>query len=246
MSLIAMPGAVSGAPSGRASAPSKNSFVSGPRSGSPAQIVINHVRGHAKALGLRAADVADIAVTDSYTDAHNGVTHVYLRQRYNGIEVFDANVNVNVARDGSIISLDSSFVRDLAAKVKGKAHLSCRSDIDPGRRAGELGTQGTESAQGQSVHRRSRSRDHLRQERHQPEPVIPTKLVYQQVKGGNLRLARQIELYELDGEHWWNLRVDATTGAILARSTTSATRTMPTTSSRSRPRTLMMARGRWS
>ena len=50
------------------------------------------------------------------------------------------------------------------------------------------------------------------------QSVIPTKLVYQQVKGGNLRLARQIELYELDGDHWWNLRVDATTGVILARS----------------------------
>ena len=133
MSLIAMPGAVSGAPSGRASAPSKNSFVSGPRSGSPAQIVINHVRGHAKGLGLRAADVADIAVTNSYTDAHNGVTHVYLRQRYNGIEVYDGNANANVARDGSIISLHSSFVRDLAAKVKGKANLSAER-IDPGRR----------------------------------------------------------------------------------------------------------------
>ncbi|HET9540960.1 MAG TPA: M36 family metallopeptidase [Candidatus Limnocylindria bacterium] len=189
--------------------------MSGPRSGSPAQIVINHVRGHARGLGLRAADVADIAVTKSYTDAHNGVTHVYLRQRYNGIEVYNANANANVARDGSIISLHSSFVRDLAAKVKGKANLSAEESIRAAAR--QLGTRApvelaVRSVTGGADREITFARNGISQS------VIPTKLVYQQVKGGNLRLARQIELYELDGDHWWNLRVDATTGVILARS----------------------------
>ncbi len=196
MSLMAMPGAVSGAPSGRAAAPSRNDFVGAPRAGAAVQIVLDHVRGHAHGLGLRAADVADIAVAKSYTDAHNGVTHVYLRQRYDGIEVYDANINANVARDGSIISLHSSFVRDLAAKVKGKPVLSAEESIQAAAR--QLGTQApaqlkVSSVAGGADREVTYARNGISQE------VIPTKLVYQQVKGGTLRLARQVELYELDG-----------------------------------------------
>lgn len=213
LSLMAMPGLVSGAPSGRGSA-ARNDFVSGPKAGAAVQIVLDHLRGHAQAFGLRNADVADIAVTDHYTDAYNGVTHVYLRQRYNGIEVVDADINANVARDGSIISLNSSFVRNLAAKVKGKATMSAEASVKAASR--QLGTRApgqlkVRNVPGGAERAVTFARNGISLE------LIPTKLVYQPVKGGNLQLARQVELYELDAEHWWNVRVDAATGAILAR-----------------------------
>ena len=213
MSLTAMPGVVSGAPSGRASAPTSNGFVTGPRAASPQTIALDYVRTHAKAIGLRRADVSDIAVTDRYTDAYNGVTHVYLRQRFQGIEVYDANINVNVARDGSIISLGSSFVRDLASRIKpGKAAMSASASVKS--TAAKLGLQAPAklpvvdaSVADESV-TFARSGISL--------APITTKLVYQHVRGSYV-LARQIELYQPDGAHWWNLRVDASSGAILAR-----------------------------
>ncbi|KAF7986732.1 hypothetical protein HWV62_20290 [Athelia sp. TMB] len=45
---------------------------------------------------------------DSYTDANTGVTHVYIRQLVNGIEVADGDFNVNV-KDGRVISYGDSF-----------------------------------------------------------------------------------------------------------------------------------------
>ncbi|TFK39018.1 Fungalysin metallopeptidase-domain-containing protein [Crucibulum laeve] len=45
---------------------------------------------------------------DSYTDANTGVTHVYLRQIANGLEVVDGNININV-KDGVVISHGNSF-----------------------------------------------------------------------------------------------------------------------------------------
>ena len=213
LSLVAMPGAVSGAPSGRASAPTRNDFVTGPRAGSPQAIAVSHIRTHAKALGLQRADVADMVVTDRYTDADTGVTHVYLRQRYQGIEVFDANINVNVARDGSIISLGSSFVGGLSSKIKpGKARMTASASVKA--TAGKLGLKAPAKLPvvDASIAERSvtfgRSGISL--------APIATKLVYQNVRGTYV-LARQIELYEPDGAHWWNLRVDASSGAILAR-----------------------------
>ena len=44
---------------------------------------------------------------DSYTDANTGVTHVYIRQLVNGIEVADGDFNVNV-KDGRVISYGDS------------------------------------------------------------------------------------------------------------------------------------------
>lgn len=44
---------------------------------------------------------------DSYTDANTGVTHVYVRQLVNGIEVADGDINVNV-KDGIVLSYGDS------------------------------------------------------------------------------------------------------------------------------------------
>jgi hypothetical protein len=49
------------------------------------EIARDHVADGRVALGLGSGDVADLAVTSAYRSAHNGVTHVYLRQRHRGI-----------------------------------------------------------------------------------------------------------------------------------------------------------------
>ncbi|KDN36400.1 hypothetical protein RSAG8_10854, partial [Rhizoctonia solani AG-8 WAC10335] len=45
---------------------------------------------------------------DSYTDKNTGITHVYVRQLFNGLEVADGNINLNI-RDGRILSYGDSF-----------------------------------------------------------------------------------------------------------------------------------------
>lgn len=44
---------------------------------------------------------------DSYTDSNTGVTHVYLRQIVNGLEVVDGDINLNI-HNGRIISFGDS------------------------------------------------------------------------------------------------------------------------------------------
>ncbi|WWD21598.1 hypothetical protein CI109_106084 [Kwoniella shandongensis] len=46
---------------------------------------------------------------DTYTDARTGVTYVHARQLINGLEVSDGDINVNIDRDGRILSWGSSF-----------------------------------------------------------------------------------------------------------------------------------------
>ncbi|KAJ7207957.1 extracellular elastinolytic metallo proteinase, partial [Mycena pura] len=45
---------------------------------------------------------------DSYTDSNTGVTHVYVRQIINGLEVADGDMNINI-KDGMILSYGNSL-----------------------------------------------------------------------------------------------------------------------------------------
>lgn len=47
---------------------------------------------------------------DSYTDKTTGVTHVYVRQVVNGLEVVDGDMNINI-KDGMVISYGNSFFK---------------------------------------------------------------------------------------------------------------------------------------
>ncbi|KAJ1867726.1 hypothetical protein LPJ78_000778 [Coemansia sp. RSA 989] len=48
-------------------------------------------------------------VTSAYRSEHTGVTHVYFKQVVNGLEVVNGNGNVNVDKNGRVISSGSSF-----------------------------------------------------------------------------------------------------------------------------------------
>ena len=62
---------------------------------------------------------------DSYTDAASGVTHVYIRQYVNGIEVADGDMNLNI-KDGVVLSYGDSFFRPKGAQL-----FSVADDVDP-------------------------------------------------------------------------------------------------------------------
>ncbi|KAG0207328.1 Fungalysin/Thermolysin Extracellular metalloproteinase 5 [Mortierella sp. GBA30] len=54
---------------------------------------------------------SDYIVKNAYTSKHNGVTHVYLRQRIDGLEVINGDINVNVDQHGNVISYGDSFYK---------------------------------------------------------------------------------------------------------------------------------------
>src|SRR4029450_9295898 len=62
-------------------------------------------------------DLAGYEVTDVVPSAVTGATHIYLRQRYQGIPVYNAQLHINVNREGRIISVNNAFLPDLAPAV---------------------------------------------------------------------------------------------------------------------------------
>jgi Zn-dependent metalloprotease len=121
-------------------------FLTGPNAGEPLDIALNYIQQNVDSLGLTAADISDLAVSDLYMSQHNGVTHIYLQQRLNEIPVHNALLNINIASDGSVINLGSRLVADLAnSVVSNEAAISQAQAVQSV--AGELGltTAGSEA-----------------------------------------------------------------------------------------------------
>ncbi len=190
-------------------------FLTGPNQGDALDIALTYVRDNARALGLSGDDIRDVVVTDRYTSEHNGVTHVYLRQRYNGIDVFGADINVNVAADGSIINIGNSFVANLAGAVAAQA--PARSAVQAVTAAGRhLGLELNQAVE-VVAQRGGSAREVVLSDAGMAAQDIPARLVYQPVAPGAVRLAWQLEIEEPDGENWWLMTVDAETGEVLSQ-----------------------------
>ncbi len=195
--------------------PGDTRFLTGPNSGKPLEIALSYVRQNGRRLGLTGADLVDLMVTDEYLSAHNGVTHIYIRQRLRGIEVAGADLNINIAPNGSIINMGHQFVSNLAAAANSQApSRTAAQSVDSAARHLGLGTvrnlQVLESRGGPAHAVRFNSGGISLED-------IPAKLVYQPVGPNAVRLAWQLDIAELDGSHWWSLVVDAESGAVLAQ-----------------------------
>ncbi len=189
------------------------SFLTGPQAGVPYDLALAFVASYRQQLGLEAADLEDMVVRDHYRTRHNGVTHVYLQQRLDGVEVAGGVMNVNVARDGSIINLGSDFVVDLAGKVGNRSPLiSDRSAIERAAVHYDLSLEAAldlVSAEGGPDLRVTFSPAGISRDE------IPVRLVYQQQRDGRVRLAWETVLSLIDSTDWWTVWIDAANGEIL-------------------------------
>ena len=196
--------------------PGDVSFLTGPQAGDPLDLALSYVQSYRADLGLTGADLADLVVQDHYTTQHNGVTHVYLKQRLDGIEVWNGQINVNVAADGSIINLGNLFVADLASKVNTAGpEIADRAAIE--RAAENLGLTPDPAdlvllrSDGGPARRATYAGDGLSRDE------IPVFLVYQPLADGRVRLAWQTALNLPASPDWWEVRVDAVTGEVLSK-----------------------------
>src|SRR5262245_36973893 len=92
-------------------------LLSAPSEDEPLAIALDFLADHAGDFGLTAADLADPVVTSRYTDADTGFTHIYLRQRVNGLEVAYADIAVSLTVRGEVIAAGGGFVPGLSVEL---------------------------------------------------------------------------------------------------------------------------------
>jgi hypothetical protein len=92
--------------------------LTGAQSGEPVALASDFIETEAKRYGLSPGDT-EHRLSSVVPTRHNGVTHVYLQQTVEGIDVDGAITTVNVMADGAILSVGQTFVD--SAKTRSNA-----------------------------------------------------------------------------------------------------------------------------
>lgn len=195
----------------------RDEHLSAPAQGDALAIADAYLRAHAGDLGLSEADVAHYVVTDRYTDDHNGVTHLYLRQTLNDLPIADADISVNLTREGEIINVGSRFLANIAeaAAVSTTPELSASEAAQAAAEA--YGLKLTAPAQ------RITEYDGLSRATTLVAPGlslddVTARLQYVYHPETGVELAWSLVIRTPDGEHWYDSKIDATDGRLLHES----------------------------
>ena len=174
-----------------------------------------HLAKRAGKYGLSSKDVSQLAVSSVVPSKGSGLTNVYLQQRLNGIEVSTAMLNVAVTSSGKVLRVASSAVSSAGKKANGATPKI--SDVSAAERAAEALDLRPTSSFRSNDEPEGVSRERTLGDGGISHDPITARLVYQETKKGDLRLAWELVINQLDGQHWWQIRMDAATGDELGK-----------------------------
>jgi len=208
--------ALTWAPPVAAADPVAPGFLSAPSGADPVDVVLDHLRGGGAARGLSARDVAGCEVVERRVAPRTRATHVRFQQRYRGVDVVLAGVDATVDREGRLVAIDERLVRDLEAAIDTTtprlgpldAVRAAAVALDSPVREPMTVLSGPDGpARATRVSRSTLSLDD-----------VPLRLAYVPLSGSaEVRLAWSVVVRTPDHRHWWQLLIDASDGAVLAR-----------------------------
>ncbi|GAB3230786.1 hypothetical protein GCM10027346_16710 [Hymenobacter seoulensis] len=179
------------------------------------QAVLNHLKKNKQLLKLTDSDIADVAVSSQTESKRSGVKHIYLKQRYQGIEIHNAITNVNMTPDNQVLNVGNRFQLDVSKRVKpAKARLTAEAAVAAAARHLNISLKQPLSVQKKTG---GTNQEVLFSNGGISLESIPAKLVYQPMPDGSLRLAWNVSIYELNAQNWWDMRLDAATGEVLEK-----------------------------
>lgn len=183
----------------------------------PLQIALEHIAESKVQYQLTDADIGDYVVTDQYVSKQSGITHIYLRQRYQNIGVEGAILNINVGPEGNVINMGSRFVSNLQETVKASVIvLTPVQAVEAAARSLQLTVlEPLQILEEKPVS--GNGREVVVSKGGLSLDPIPVKLLYQPLEDGTVRLSWIVSIYEKTAQHYWNVAVDAGTGAILKK-----------------------------
>ena len=179
---------------------------------SPLDIALRHLEQNQETLKLTKADISNYFVSDLYTSKHNGVTHVYLIQHHNDIILRNAIININILPNGKVLNMGNRFAADLQSRAN--ASSPSISPDDALRKV--MNHFNVTSSASLELSERVSDKHFIFENGGIALEPIPVKLVYELLDDKSIRLAWNVKLYQMDAQHWWNARVDAQTGELIA------------------------------
>lgn len=189
-------------------------YLSGPASGAPLEIALSYLRTNAAGLGLTSADIDSLQVTNNYSSRGSGTTHLYFQQVVNGIPVINANLNINVARNGEIINVGSSILPGVATTTAApNPQITAVGALDS--LVNTLGWVYEGSPTVLSVETLNATKDTVISSAGiSMDAEIPAALRYVPKANGSLELVWLLNIQTTDSNSWYDAAVSASTGEI--------------------------------
>lgn len=176
----------------------------------PSETALTFLSANQESWQLETSDIAQMRITDSYQTKHNGVTHVYFIQQYQGTDVHGATYNANVLHDEVLIAFQN-LVPNIESKIiEGFAVISAEQAL--GKTIGHIGT----AVRGNLTVKKQIDRNNLVFDKGQNSYLdIPVHLVYAKLPSGMYTLAWDITIEPKSGIDLISIRVDAASGEII-------------------------------
>lgn len=174
-------------------------------------IALRHIEQQREHWKLAPSDIADMAVTDNYSSAHNGLTHIYFIQRHAGIELYNAILNVNILPDGKVLSAQSRFMANLSEKVNA-THPILTPEQAVLAAADYLQIPVTKALQ---PLRKESDKIFYFAGGELSDSEIKVQLRYQRINNKEAWLAWDLNIDQKTTPDHWSMRIDALTGEML-------------------------------
>ncbi len=178
------------------------------------QIARDHLLANAALYGASPADFTGLRVNTNHDDNFTGVRIVKFVQTVNGIQVFGGEMNVSILPSGEILHVGNRAVPNLAQSVN-SASPTLTQEAAIAAAANALGLAYTPSTVTQTDSLGGAEREIRFAGGDLSLETIPVLLAYQPMADGSLRLSWDLNIYQQDAQHWWDVRVDALTGELL-------------------------------
>jgi extracellular elastinolytic metalloproteinase len=194
-------------------------FLTAPSARDPLEICQDHLLGKRHSKGFEKQDLDEIVVSSRSKNKRTGVTHLYMKQRLNGIDIHGAAYVAAVDSAGRLVSEADKLKRGIHTRAKrSNRRLGPKQAVLRAAQAlNLLQTPGTEP----NIEIRHSAKNSMRVTRLIAKDIsldeIPAKLSYVETGDSGLRLSWGIVIRTLDGRDWWHVFVDAESGALVKR-----------------------------
>jgi len=174
------------------------------------QVIQNYLNNNRAPLGLTAQDIQEIDISSHSFSKSMQVENVYFTQKHQGIEVFNS-VSAAAIKNNTVVYLKNGFTPNLNQKVN-----TTSPGISPANAVTKAAIAlGIDAPSSMELLERD-GNTYIYSNGGISLENIPVKLVYQTMEATNtLRLAWDLSIYYLDASHYYNVRIDATTGELL-------------------------------
>jgi extracellular elastinolytic metalloproteinase len=170
------------------------------------------VEQHVDALGLSRQDLNGMVVTDEVPSRVSGTHHLYYNQTLGGIPVYNGQLQVNLDREGRIVSVNNSFLPNLNRSLS-SLNPTTGAERAVAAAAQHLGLDFLGIPKVLATRANPQHTTLVESDGISLEP-IRANLMLLPINRGNARLVWNFQIRTLDEEHWWDVNVDAVSGKV--------------------------------